>query len=233
MENIKTPADKPIKKINTIYDKLNFIQQKLEAKKNQYNKFGNFYYRSCEDILESAKPLLGDLVLLLEDKVVKLGDRYYIKAIAKITDGQTTIENTAYAREVLSKTKMDESQITGAASSYARKYALNGLFCIDDEKDADTKDNSKKEEVEENKTEEKTQRDYSTLPKAEGKFCDICGKQGVINPKTNNAFCSDYKIHAEKGEKWSIVNEQVKEFLSTMPEPDQPIKRGKKVKQFN
>ena len=120
------------------YEKVAVIQQKLKAPKNQYNSFGGYHYRNCEDILEAVKPMLGDLVLKLDDEAVEVGNRVYIKAIATITDGENSIVNSALAREAENKKGMDDSQITGAASSYARKYALNGLFLIDDTKDADT-----------------------------------------------------------------------------------------------
>lgn len=126
---------------------LNKIQQELRAPKSQNNSFGNYKYRTCEDILEAVKPLLGTGVLLISDDVVQLGDRYYVKATASLIDGDKRYEVTAYARETLSKTKFDEAQITGSASSYARKYALNGLFCIDDTKDADHEDNTSKSTV--------------------------------------------------------------------------------------
>tara|TARA_R110000803_G_scaffold34063_2_gene74531 strand:+ start:870 stop:1460 length:591 start_codon:yes stop_codon:yes gene_type:complete len=122
--------------------KLAKIQQDLDAPKNQWNKFSSFYYRSCEDILEGLKPLLNGLVLTMSDDVTLVGDRIYVKATVTLTDGVNTISNSALARESLTKKGMDDSQITGTASSYARKYALNGLFCIDDEKDADAKDNN-------------------------------------------------------------------------------------------
>jgi hypothetical protein len=119
--------------------RLNEIQRELNAPKNQRNTFGNYNYRSCEDILGALKPLLrDDLVVTISDDVVLIGDRFYVKAVAKITDGKDVIENTAFAREQFSKKGMDEAQVTGSASSYARKYALNGLLAIDDTKDADT-----------------------------------------------------------------------------------------------
>jgi len=113
------------------------IQRELKAPKNQYNSFGKYNYRSCEDILEGAKSHLGELVLTISDDVVLVGDRIYVKATATITNGKESLSNSALAREALTKKGMDDSQITGTASSYARKYALNGLFCIDDSKDAD------------------------------------------------------------------------------------------------
>ena len=120
-----------------VQDLLNKIQQELKAPKGQYNTFGKFAYRSCEDILEAVKPLLGRAVLLFNDDLVLIGDRYYIKATVTLRLGMDHIDVTALARESLTKKGMDDSQITGTASSYARKYALNGLFCIDDSKDAD------------------------------------------------------------------------------------------------
>jgi hypothetical protein len=120
--------------------KLLKIQEKLKAPKGQKNTFGNYRYRSCEDILEAVKPLLvkEGLTLTLSDDIVHMGGRNYIQAKASITDGEKEISVTAYAREADSRKGMDDSQITGATSSYARKYALNGLFLIDDTKDADT-----------------------------------------------------------------------------------------------
>lgn len=116
------------------------IQSKLKATKGRWNSFGKYHYRSCEDILESVKPLCAEegCILLIADEMVLVGERYYIKATAtlKTPDGEFT--TTGYARESDDKKGMDASQITGTASSYARKYALNGLFCIDDNKDADT-----------------------------------------------------------------------------------------------
>jgi len=127
-----------------ISKKLAEIQAKLKAPKGQMNKFGGYKYRSCEDILEAVKPLLGDLVLTISDDITLVGDRVYVKATATVSDGEQSISTTAFAREAEVKKGMDEAQITGSASSYARKYALNGLFCIDDTKDADaTNDHGK------------------------------------------------------------------------------------------
>lgn len=126
------------------------IQQKLKAPKGQTNAFGKYKYRSCEDIVEALKPILAeyDAWLNISDEMVQIGDRYYVKATAEIMyldpsdSGQHfAMSATAYAREPLTKKGMDEAQITGATSSYARKYALNGLLAIDDTKDADTQDN--------------------------------------------------------------------------------------------
>lgn len=117
------------------------IQSELKVPKGQYNSFGKYKYRSCEDILEAVKPILKahECVLNLCDDIVAVGDRYYVKATVRITNAAGEVDTaTAFAREDLDKKGMDGSQITGTASSYARKYALNGLFCIDDTKDADT-----------------------------------------------------------------------------------------------
>ena len=138
---------KEIKEIKELsfFQKINKIQTELVAPKDLNNKFGNYKYRSCEGILKALKPLLQEyeLILIIQDSIEQVGDRFYIKAKATIKDGDKEISAVAYAREALTKKGMDESQVTGAASSYARKYALNGLLCIDDTKDADSKDNSK------------------------------------------------------------------------------------------
>ena len=125
---------------------LNKIQKELKAPKSQKNTFGNYNYRSCEDILEAVKPLLGEAVLTISDEIVNLGDRFYVKATATISQGTENVSVSAYARESLEKKGMDSAQITGATSSYARKYALNGLFCIDDTKDADNTNKHGKDE---------------------------------------------------------------------------------------
>lgn len=132
----------------TLHQALSRIQQALKAPKGQMNNFGGYKYRSCEDIVEAVKPLLGDCALIIEDEIVLIGDRYYVKATATLTNGdpETGASGTAYAREPLEKKGMDVAQITGASSSYARKYALNGLFCIDDTKDADSTNTHDKEE---------------------------------------------------------------------------------------
>ena len=126
----------------SIYEKLGVIQQELNAPKTQYNNFGKYSYRSCEDILQAVKPLLAKTktALILSDSITGFDGRFYIAAKATLIDQESngTIDVEAYAREDETKKGMDGSQITGAASSYARKYALNGLFAIDDNKDSDT-----------------------------------------------------------------------------------------------
>lgn len=130
----------------SVYEKLKVVQQRLVAPKSQYNSFGKYNYRNCEDILEGAKPILNEInvALVISDELVQVGERYYIQSKVKFIDCESgeSIENTAYAREEENKKGMDSSQVTGATSSYARKYALNGLLCIDDVKDADSRDNT-------------------------------------------------------------------------------------------
>lgn len=132
-----------------IIEKLSKMQTELSAPKSLFNKFGNYPYRSAESILESLKPLLKEVqaVIAITDELVQIGDRYYIKTTATLRDTEGEISTTAYAREEETKKGMDASQITGSASSYARKYALNGLFAIDDTKDADATNTHDKEEV--------------------------------------------------------------------------------------
>jgi hypothetical protein len=115
------------------------IQSLVKAPKGQFNKFGNYKYRSCEDIVEAVKVVINPLgfYLTLMDEIVLIGTRVYVKATATLSNGEQTYTATAYAREEETKKGMDGAQVTGAASSYARKYALNGLFAIDDTKDAD------------------------------------------------------------------------------------------------
>lgn len=169
-----------------IFEKLSKIQAELKAPKNQYNDFGKYKYRSCEDILEAVKPICqkNGCVLVLSDEVVNLDGRYYVKATAMLIDGEDNISNSAYAREDESKKGMDGSQITGTASSYARKYALNGLFCIDDTKDADTDENAQERQSRANAENEKPKAEkpkQADKPKADENpkadvICPKCGK---------------------------------------------------------
>ena len=140
--------------MGSVYLKLVEVQNKLKAPKNQFNKFGNYAYRNCEDILEALKPILSEVkaVVNISDEVVLVGERYYIKATVKFIDAETgdVVEASAMAREEESKKGMDSSQLTGSTSSYARKYALNGLFAIDDTKDSDTTNTHGKEDSKSN-----------------------------------------------------------------------------------
>lgn len=153
-----------------IKEKLLMIQGELKAPKGQYNNFGGYKYRSCEDILEAVKPLLikYNATLTISDDIILIGDRYYVKATAILWDIEKDepIINTAYAREAEIKTKMDDSQITGTASSYARKYALNGLFLIDDTKDADTDEYHNQTNQTGRQTNNGNKKENGTQPKA-------------------------------------------------------------------
>lgn len=151
-----------------IYEKLSNIQNELKCNKNQFNKFGGYKYRSCEDILEAVKPICKKYgtTLILSDTISNKGERYYIEATATLYNIEADangaiqkVENTAYAREEENKKGMDGSQITGTASSYARKYALNGLFNIDDTKDADTDEFTKQQQIDDEKVIDKTKVD--------------------------------------------------------------------------
>lgn len=118
------------------------IQNELKAPKSKFNSFGKYAYRSCEDIMQAVKPLLAkhSLVQIVTDEIELVGDRYYVKATVIVTDGEKDIKTSALAREPLSKKGMDDAQVTGSASSYARKYALNGMYNIDDNQDSDTQE---------------------------------------------------------------------------------------------
>lgn len=155
-----------------LYEKLLEVQSKLKAPKGQFNKFGNYSYRSCEDILEAAKPLCKSVkaAVYLSDKIVQQGNRYYIEASAHFVDVEqegSELIVTAYAREEESKKGMDGSQVTGASSSYARKYALNGLFDIDDTKDSDATNNN----------------GGAPAPAHAAVQCAVCGKSLDDNPE--------------------------------------------------
>lgn len=148
------------------------IQSELKAPKSQYNSFGKYNYRNCEDILEAVKPLCvkHGAVLKLSDNLVQIGERYYITAtatLANIEKPDEVISTTAFAREEAEKKGMDGSQVTGASSSYARKYALNALFCIDDTKDSDTTNTGD--------TTKRASKPTSTAQKAEPQVCEECG----------------------------------------------------------
>ena len=151
----------------SVYEKLLKIQGSLKAPKGQYNGFGKYKYRSCEDILEALKPLLVEnkAVVTINDSLVQVGERYYVQAVATLTDVEDgkQVSVMAYAREALSKKGMDESQVTGATSSYARKYALNGLFAIDDNKDMDYMQGQFTDENKGNNKQNKAKKDYWTM----------------------------------------------------------------------
>lgn len=157
-------------------------QTEIKAPKNQRNTFGNYNYRSCEDILEAAKPVCSanGLLLTVSDELVLIGDRYYVKATATLHDTESDmfLLNNAFAREAAEKRGQDDSQITGTASSYARKYALNGLFCIDDTKDADTDEYAKQSKREAPPAQSKPRETIEEVKArfdAGGHVCDKCG----------------------------------------------------------
>lgn len=176
---------------DNVYQKLMRVQSKLKAPKNQFNKFGNYSYRSCEDILEGLKPLLKEVgaVLIINDEVVNIANRFYIKSTASfisIDDGEKII-SSALAREEEERVKFDPAQLTGSVSSYARKYALNGLFAIDDTKDSDSTNKHDKDNI--------------TSLNNENKW---------INPKlTDNQIKRLYAIAYKKGIGADKVKEQV------------------------
>lgn len=174
----------------SVYEKLAAVQSELKAPKDKFNKFGGYAYRSAEGILEAVKPILKKhgAVLTLSDTMVEIGGRVYVRAIAEfgdIEDMEKHIGVTAYAREPEEKKGMDTSQITGTASSYARKYALNGLLLIDDTKDADTEEYAKQ-----------------------------TGKQEAVDVKTVKALAKKVKVAEEEllkqagAEKWEDINER-------------------------
>lgn len=180
-----------------ILEKLISVQSKLKAPKNQKNSFGGYNYRSCEDILEAVKPLLvkEGLLLTLSDTMVEVGGRIYVKAIATVACGEEEISTTAFAREEAEKKGMDASQITGAASSYARKYALNGLFCIDDTKDADATNTHGKEE--------------KTVPTPADYECEYCHKAITKQEAEYSKKTYGYRLcreHQELAKKKGVKN---------------------------
>jgi hypothetical protein len=184
-----------------VYGKLNRVQSELVAPKNQTNAFGKYKYRSCEDILEGVKKLLGreKAVIVISDDIVAVSDRIYVKAIAKFIDVETgeCIENSAFAREPLSKKGMDEAQITGSTSSYARKYALNGLLLVDDTKDADSMDNSSSGAPKQQTPDKPWLNDINELIDVARKnnwTADEAVKQAKVNYAVSNKTAGDIKI---------------------------------------
>lgn len=177
----------------SVYEKLMKVQAELKAPKGQYNSFGKYKYRSCEDILEAVKPLNAKhgVVLTVGDDVVEISNRFYVKATATLVDIESgeKVTNTALAREDDAKKGMDGSQITGTASSYARKYCLNGLYCIDDTKDADTDEYRAQQErkPQENKPQE---RQYVKV---------VNGRTAVIN--SNGEYVAIENLTVEQLEK--------------------------------
>lgn len=193
-----------------IYSKLQKIQQQLKAPKGQYNEFNNFNYRSAEDILEAVKPLLieAGLTLTLSDQMEYIGNRYYIKTTATLTDGQDTISTTAYAREDESRAGMSESQVTGCSSSYARKYCLNGLFLIDDGKDSDSFNNKKQQQPkapQPQKSKDEILKEFCASKKATEPKDKLLAFYNYYSTKTWNGVF-DYNTAKQLYSKWGVRN---------------------------
>lgn len=163
-----------------IYAELARIQKELKAPKNLYNSFANYNYRNAEGILEAVKPMLNGLALIINDEPVQIGNRYYIKATVTLTDGVESVSTSAYAREDEAKRGMDGCQITGACSSYARKYALNALLMIDDAKDSDDDSMSPKNPANQDK-------------KATKPLPEPIGEPGAVSGKHIDGFSADGK----------------------------------------
>ncbi|MBF1299652.1 MAG: ERF family protein [Parvimonas sp.] len=186
-----------------IYKKLNQIQIKLKAPKSQFNKFGNYKYRNCEDILEALKPLLNEFktVISLKDDIIFIEGRFYVKATVTLIDSETgeVFSTSAFAREEETKKGQDGSQITGSSSSYARKYALNGLFAIDDTKDSDSTNTHGKDEA---KTDEEKKQAF--LNSKEGMIERL--KESLSSDRLKKVL-SAYNVN----ELWEMTTEQLKE----------------------
>ncbi len=204
--------------IESVQDALLEIQSALHAPKGQTNSFGGYKYRSCEDILTAVKPLLKESLctLLITDSIEQIGDRYYVKATVTLTWGGEAMSATAYAREPESRKGCDESQITGAASSYARKYALNGLFAIDDTKDADTMDNRQAEAPPERKAAAATVR--ASSPKQRSEIEALIAEIGVT-PEQQTKALAQRGVVAVK----ALSYDQAEEMLSRLREKRQQL----------
>ncbi len=205
---------------------LSKIQKELKAPKSQFNKFGGYRYRSCEDILEAVKPLLGEAVLTITDEIVLIGDRYYIKATATILEKPESVSVSAYARESLDRKGMDVAQITGATSSYARKYALNGLLAIDDAKDADSTNEHSEDKIEKSKPNGKPAFGKPTLDKS------VFGKPlQTVTPTVRTFGTSTAKFtptptaEAPKPELFSKVGQRRKDILEKTDKAGWPFPR--------
>lgn len=184
------------------------IQKELKAPKGQYNKFGKYAYRSCEDILEAVKPLANKLEcsVLLSDRVTIVGDRIYVEATATLYKNHDhLIEVSALAREPLSQKGMNEAQITGSASSYARKYALNGLFAIDDTKDSDTDEYTKQTT--------KASAKITSKPKTKSRISKISTVEALLKKDRNGALktlMDNYSISKEEVKVLKLTKEEIK-----------------------
>lgn len=216
------------------------IQDKLKAPKGQFNSFGKYKYRSAEDILEAVKPLCVEqnALLTLSDEMVAINERYYIKATVTLKTGKDSISVTAYARESENKKGMDDSQITGTASSYARKYALNGLFLIDDTKDADTDEYHKKTNKPAKPKNEQSKSEFDGLNEQQAK--DLAIKKGLANtlkslkkpeniefkPQIMQVMCKKYKVDKWGDIKFDDYNKFIKEVKAELEKQKQEKEVG-------
>lgn len=204
-----------------IYEKLANVQSELVAPKGQYNSFGKYKYRSCEDILTAVKPILKKhgLTLVLADEILEINGRFYIRANAKVLDFEgNSIENTALAREDETKKGMDGSQITGTASSYARKYALNGLFAIDDNKDADTDEYHKQTEAP-----QKAAKKADDKPSKPAVICLNCN-QPVLSVRKNGKVIEPEEILEKCGGVCMTCYKEAKEAMKNKNSDIEEIK---------
>lgn len=205
-----------------LYEKLSNVQQKLSVPKNQYNEFGKYKYRSCEDIVESAKPLLAGegLVMTITDEIVVIGDRHYVKATVTIYDPAEDAEHSVqgFAREEENKKGMDSMQLTGATSSYARKYALNGMFAIDDAKDADsTNKHNRGKKTNPKKAPKKTSGRQKEIKKTVGDNEEMQNmvREYLAEEKPDNVKKSDFGVDKLSNQKYKILLDTLKNM-----EPD-------------
>ena len=191
------------------------IQSKLKAPKGQYNSFGKYSYRSCEDILEALKPLLKEhsATLTITDTIEQIGDRYYVKATAQLQVGETSHSVAAYAREDEQRKGMDGSQITGSASSYARKYALNGLFCIDDTKDADATNDHGKSAPEQPKAPPKKDDNFAPTEAQRKKFYAMAREMDLTD-KLKEKIITDYGLNSSA----HLSADQISKLIKWMEE---------------
>ena len=207
-----------------IFEKLAKIQSSLKVPKDQKNDFGKYQYRSCEDILSKVKPLLGDCILTLTDDIINIGDRFYIKAIATLHDGEREISVSAFAREDLNKKGMDQAQLTGSCSSYARKYALNGLFLLDDTKEIDSMNNKATTQATKQAVKPTKQENVTTAPPAQEKTQEEIDKDLAVremrdcknrNPMLFDIVADNLSIKGKKPDDLSLYqcNQFIDEFI--------------------
>lgn len=198
------------KNVEGLHNSMIAIQKQLKAPKDLYNKFGQYKYRSAESILEAVKPLLADygVLMTITDEIVVLGNRFYVKSIVTVKKGDETLTNVGFAREDETKKGMDGSQVTGASSSYARKYALNGLFLIDDTKDADTDEYHNQTNQPKAKAQPAKEIDFETELKAEAdanncqssaELTAVWSKYKTTNPELTKVGSVFYKAVQQRG----------------------------------